>query len=275
MTFSTRYGYKNVNPQIETASDALKRRIVAAFYKQEFDSYDTTDWSGYTTGIEDMMIEMGVPYEFPKNEIVKQRNAVALQKFILESKEWYLIFDFIERYLMHSDNTTVEKMVTLFNRILEEEVSGYRILDRKVIPITNQAELGTIQEAYSTKYDSVNTHISKALALYSDRKTPDYENSIKESISAVEAMCCIITGMTGAQATLGKAIKKLKDSGVHIHPAMENAFSSLYGYTSDENGIRHGGIDFTSAPTEDAKYMLVSCSAFVNYLIEKWSKVSN
>ncbi len=28
------------------------------------------------------------------------------------------------------------------------------------------------------------------------------------------------------------------------------------------------------APAEDAKYMLVSCSAFVNYLIEKWSKAA-
>ena len=79
--------------------------------------------------------------------------------------------------------------------------------------------------------------------------------------------------MTGAQATLGKAIKKIKDSGVHIHSAMESAFSSLYGYTSDQDGIRHGGIDFKNVPAEDAKYMLVSCSAFVNYLIEKWSKV--
>jgi len=71
---------------------------------------------------------------------------------------------------------------------------------------------------------------------------------------------------------LGRTIKKLKENGVHIHTALENAFSALYGYTSDENGIRHGGIDFKNAPVEDAKYMLVSCSAFVNYLIEKWSK---
>ena len=54
---------------------------------------------------------------------------------------------------------------------------------------------------------------------------------------------------------------------------MERAFLALYGYTSDENGIRHGGIDFTSVPAGDAKYMLVSCSAFVNYLIEKWDEV--
>ena len=88
-------------------------------------------------------------------------------------------------------------------------------------------------------------------------------------------MCCIITGMTGANATLGAALKKLKDSGVIIHGALEKAFSSLYGYTSDEEGIRHGGIDFSKAPEEDARYMLVSCSAFVNYLKDKYSKSQN
>jgi len=56
---------------------------------------------------------------------------------------------------------------------------------------------------------------------------------------------------------------------------MEKAFLELYGYTSDENGICHGGIDFASVPAEDAKYMLVSSSAFVNYLIEKWGKIES
>ena len=202
------------------------------------------DWSNYTTGIEDMMIEMGVSYEFPENRIAKKRNAEALQKFILNSSEWYIIFDFIERYLSVSDEETSKKMAKEFNHILEDEVSAYRIVDNLVVPVTNGSELTTIEEAMNLPYDSVQTHISKALSLYADRKNPDYENSIKESISAVEAMCCIITGMAGAQATLGAAIKKLKDSGVHIHSAMEKAFLALYGYTSDENGIRHGGIEF-------------------------------
>ena len=72
VNFSTRYGYRDSTVQYECASDTLKRRIMAAFYKQEFDSYDTMDWTNYTTRIEDMMIEMGVPYEFPKNEIFKK-----------------------------------------------------------------------------------------------------------------------------------------------------------------------------------------------------------
>ena len=56
---------------------------------------------------------------------------------------------------------------------------------------------------------------------------------------------------------------------------MKSAFDKLYGYTSDQSGIRHGGIDFVNAPEEDARYMLVSCSAFVNYLKEKYAKVNN
>lgn len=272
--FSRRNGYNEKDIQLECASDTLKRRILARFYKQEFDYYDTMEWTNYTTGIEDMMIEMGVPYEFPQNSIMKKKNAEALEKFVMASDEWYIIFDFIERYLNVCDSKTQSLMRDEFNRILQDEVSAYRIIDKIVVPITNESELATIKEARQSKYNSVNIHLEKALALYADRQKPDYENSIKESISAVESICCIITGQSGAAATLGKTIKKLKDSGVHIHSAMESAFSSLYGYTSDETGIRHGGIDFTDAPAEDAKYMLVSCSAFVNYLIEKWGKVN-
>lgn len=271
--FSRRNGFYTKNIQLQYASDTLKRRIFATFYKQEFNLYDTLEWSKYTTGIENMMIEMGVTYEFPNNSIVKKRNAEKLEKYILNSDKWYTIYDFIERYLNMLDKNTSNKMTQAFNNILEDEVSAYRILDRKAIPVINKTELNTIEEAKNIKFESVNTHITKAISLYSDRRNPDYENSIKESISAVESLCCIITELNGSKATLGKAIKKLKDKGIHIHTAMETAFSSLYGYTSDENGIRHGGIDFTNAPSEDAKYMLITCSAFINYLIEKLSKI--
>ena len=85
-------------------------------------------------------------------------------------------------------------------------------------------------------------------------------------------MCSIITGLSGGAATLGNTLKKLKENGVNIHPALENAFKQLYGYTSESVGIRHGSIEFVNVASEEAKYMLVSCSAFVNYLTEKWIK---
>lgn len=195
--------------------------------------------------------------------------------------EWYYPYEVLEYYIEYNKSSayitpfSLKEMYDEINQILSEEKAGYRLVDGYFVPITNETELSEIQCALHSTFDSVDTHIQKALALYSNRKQPDYENSIKESISAVESMCCIITGLTGGQATLGAALKKLEDNGVEIHGAMRSAFSQLYGYTSDQNGIRHGGIDFTNAPEEDARYMLVTCSAFVNYLKDKYAKAQS
>lgn len=77
------------------------------------------------------------------------------------------------------------------------------------------------------------THLSAALSLLADRTSPDYRNSIKESISAVEAVASVISRTPNA--TLGDALKTLKHS-IEIHPALEGAFSKMYGYTSNSEG---------------------------------------
>ena len=78
------------------------------------------------------------------------------------------------------------------------------------------------------------------------------------------------------KATLGDALKKLEDNGVQIHGALKEGFKKLYGYTSDQGGIRHAEGMFESNVTfEEAKFMLVSCSAFINYLIAEYSKRGN
>lgn len=117
----------------------------------------------------------------------------------------------------------------------------------------------------NSSYEIVKKHYIKAVEkLYKDK---DYSNSIKESITSVEAMCQIING---SKETLGKALNNLK---IEIHPALKSAYSSIYGYTSDENGTRHAnGIGEKNATFSEAKYMLISCSAFVNYLKENFEK---
>ncbi len=273
--FSVRNGCSSNNlNHLKETSVILRERIWNTFYKQEYDLYDPVEYTGYTTGIEDMMIEMGVKYEFPRNKIIKDKNADSLYRYIVQCGAiWYRIYDFIEKYLGIKEEDIAKEMTLKFNHILEEEVAPYRILNGLVVPIVNESELNTLSVTINSEYTSVSKHMQKALELYSDRQKPDYENSVKESISAVEAMCSIITGEESV--TLGKTLKKLKDCGVNIHSALESAFLKLYGYTSDSGGIRHGSIEFVNVPSEDAKYMMVSCSAFVNYLIEKWIKIDN
>jgi hypothetical protein len=98
------------------------------------------------------------------------------------------------------------------------------------LPISNEEELETVNEATTSPYAPVNKHIQKAISLFKNDPA-DYANSIKESISAVEALCQII--IEDENATLGKAIKKLKEKGVIIPPVLEEAFNKLYGYTSN------------------------------------------
>lgn len=180
---------------------------------------------------------------------------------------------FYALYTRHTALSSITYLIGLSKRInlvLEKEKSGYRIVNNRIAKITDEDEIESVETSISNPYGAVSTHMKKALELYSDRENPDYENSIKESISAVESMCCVITGENRAQATLGKMLDKLGEKGVTIHSAQKEAFKKLYGFTSDAGGIRHGSIDFTNAQSEDALYMLVSCSAFINYLKAKY-----
>ena len=170
---------------------------------------------------------------------------------------------------MYGDSFPVEEhsICEEFNELFQREYVGYRFINKQISPISDDVEISTIEETLANEYDAVTSHFQKAHSLLADREHPDYENSIKESISGVEAICEIITGVRGKDATLGNMLKKLEQNGIVIHSAMKSAFQILYGYTSDANGIRHAGdIGGKASTFEEAKFMLVSCCAFVNYL---------
>lgn len=179
----------------------------------------------------------------------------------LREVQGYMYYDFNKG--IYEERSIYEEVNDYFAR----ECVGYRFVDGIIVPISDAYEVRTLEEALSNKYEPVYQHLSKANKFLADRDNPDYENSIKESISAVEAICEIITGVKGKEATLGTMLKKLEGKGVEIHPALKSAFSILYGYTSDANGIRHAGdIGGKASTFEEAKFMMVSCSAFINYL---------
>jgi hypothetical protein len=85
-------------------------------------------------------------------------------------------------------------------------------------------------------------------------------------MSAVESAARIITG--NKKAMLSDALKKLEEIKP-LHPAFKQAMDKLYGYTSDEGGIRHSLIDFAKVDEADAKFMIVACSAFVNFCVQR------
>lgn len=270
-TFSQRYGYiGDVGIQLESINDSLRNRLWNKFFSSEYRPEARYDSYATLTNVEHVMDRMGLTYDISFSSISRERNIDRLKRYLFEG-EWFQMYDFLEKYISLFDTDDQKRRCRDFNKILENECSGYRFINNLITPISNSEEIKTIEKATTTKYSSVSTHLSKALGLFSNRKKHDYENAIKESISAVEALCCVIT--QSKNATLHNAINKLETNGIKLHPALLKAIDNLYGYASDEGGIRHGSIDFAGANSEDAKFMLVSCSAFVNYLIEKWEKI--
>lgn len=193
---------------------------------------------------------------------------------VIESATFNEVLDIVE-YICNWVSSSVEQnkefMFPIINKLFEKEYVGYRFVNKRIVAISDQTEIQEIEEACRNPYEGCRVQLQKALDFLADRENKDYKNSIKESISAVESICQIIVG--DKKATLGEALKKLEDNGMSIHSALKSAFHKLYGYTSDQGGIRHAEGMFESNVTfEEAKFMLVSCSAFINYLIAEMGK---
>jgi hypothetical protein len=263
--------------QIESINDDLKNAI----------------WNSY---LNNLIGQISMPARFGNNSVIEEYISLMWSDFfklriderfvdpnqnlnVIKTRffklEWYEVYDFIEFHFTQYFLLKIQYPYIYFledlNRVLEREFAGYRLIEGKIVPISNETEVAEINEAlnlkkniFGSKSNTVQFHLSEALSKLSDKKNPDYRNSIKESISAVESLCRQLTDTT----TLGDALKSLEKKGIVFNPQLKQAFEKLYAYTnSKESGIRHALIETPNLPTfHDAKFMLVSCSAFINYL---------
>ena len=274
--FSKRYGYtklsdviirEQITPEIESAIcncyEYLQKDIVYGGYSYIYQDVKQKIWTHYLNKklvyfdeYEDIVIDY-----LESNEI-----------------EWFYKLDLIEFTLKYLDYLVINHKINqniLFSFIyninngFERLNFAYRIIDNKIVEITSAEEIAAIEESLENEKENIKVHLKKALDLYAKRPVADYCNSIKESISAVEAYCREKTG----ENTLGDALKKLEKVGVVIPNVLRTAFDKLYAYTNQPTtGIRHALMDNegTYVPkAEEALFMLVACCAFINYLSKK------
>ena len=177
------------------------------------------------------------------------------------------------KYLSSISNFAYRKIeqdfISNLNYKFERLNFAYRVIQTEIVEITSDDEIISIENALANSSNNIQLHLNKALELYSLRPVGDYRNSIKESISAVEAYCREKTN----EETLGKALNKLESLGITIPKMLKSAFEKLYAYTNQpDTGIRHALMDNDGKYTpsgEEALFMLVSCSSFLNYLNAK------
>ena len=182
---------------------------------------------------------------------------------------WNRMYDLLE-FIAQNLPEGAEEYMAFCNQMLTEECAAYRFVGMKIAEITSGEEIEAIEKGLhdTEPLSAVRAHLARALELYSERPTADYRNSIKESISAVESLACLIAGKP--KATLSEALAAIDKQGpVEMHGALRAAFDTLYGYTSDEDGVRHKMLEEGKVSRAEALYMLVACSAFVSYLVSK------
>jgi hypothetical protein len=271
LPFSQREGIKKgkIKIQKKRMSETLRKRLWNSFSTYCFPEIQSRDMSPtpaiflrekfWDQIFKDLLDDMPIDYHEYRDQ---------LKNYFLFESSWDQAYEFLEFFVRNMISHYKGRFEHSCNDVLAQEQSAYRFVNGILTSITTTIEIETIESALSSTtihpLKTVNKHLDTALNLLFDKKKPDYRNSIKESISAIEAHCKIVSNTP--KADLSIILKELEKKG--LNPVLKSAFNKLYGYTSSSNGIRHGAIKDTEVSYSLAKFMLVVCSAFVNYLID-------
>jgi hypothetical protein len=276
MSFSHRQGLKPIRQvlQLDSMDGDLRNRL----WNVLRDSFPSSE-GGYSFSYRDnaylLRFCRTLWHEYfkqPTDSIPEWPNQAIsyIRKYFFDCK-WNEAYDLIEFVVATSSSSYNSQR---FNEILASELSAYRFVAGKLVPVSSEQEKQTIERAItqtSSAYSTTSEHLQQAVTLLARKPAPNFRNSIKESISAVEAVCAVITG--DPKATLGQALKVI-DAEAPLHGALRSAFEKLYGYMSDADGIRHALMEDAKLWQEDAIFMLVACSAFISYVIAKQTRKS-
>ena len=279
MRFSERQGLRSVRTvlQIDSMDDALRNRLwnlldVLCWKSISRDQYVSLNY--YQDLTETAFVLWHDYFKEPTDTI-----PTSVGEMIAEVREryfsygWYEVYDLLEFAANYLPAESVRaRLIRSSNEVLEAELSAYRFIGGKLIRVTEKTEVDAIEKAIketASAFPGASHHLRTAIDLLARKPKSDHRNSIKESISAVESLCVSITG--DEKATLAKALKAI-DPKAELHGALREAFSKLYGYTSDADGIRHALLEEDHLEQEDAVFMLVACSAFISYVIAKHAR---
>lgn len=275
-SFSQRKGIKPLQKsmQIESLDVDLRNRLWSVIYSSIFEEYESPNPYGNRSQAAVICINIAkfvwTDYfklqadTFFEPDPNRSKSSFHPIKNLIINGPWNEALDLLEFLLKSIPESWEEEIIEDLNKVFESENASFRIIGLEITEITDPIEVESIESAIQNTRGTTHTHLAKALELLSDRKLKDFRNSIKESISAVEAASQAVAQKSGA--TLNEALREIKKSRT-IHPAFERSLISLYGYTSDSGGIRHALTEDTVHPTyADAKLLLVTSAAFVNYI---------
>ncbi|KEZ20089.1 hypothetical protein CP98_01294 [Sphingobium yanoikuyae] len=271
LTFGQSIGVEPLPSQLalREISKELAAQLFACFY---FDMGIEKEFSGFEEHLRKewrvIMNSWYIGYEhMPADQLSTEfDNNVAFVKNIIFSRNYVKIFNFIQ-FVCRSSSCPKE-IISGVTQVLIDCRAAYRLIDKTIVPIAAEAEAEAVAHAMSVAAahpaQGPRTHLRASAEKLSGG---DWGGAIRESIHAVEAAAKVVEPYA---SELGPALSRLEKRAA-INPAMKRAFGALYGFSSDEKGIRHSLVyDEKANVTEaDAMFMFGACAAFVSYLLSQ------
>ncbi|MDR2251699.1 MAG: hypothetical protein LBD98_02555, partial [Endomicrobium sp.] len=205
LNFSQRNGLQKINEvlQVNSMSDELRTALFNFCYRDYKDNSSPISYFGISREI--LYSDF---FKIPLTDIPHDcyYEKQQFKKFFFGC-EWNKIYDFFEFCFSKIYPNGIEDFTAKLNSCLEKENSGYRMLNGCVVSITDKLEIEEIKKSFNLGKDEIKKHLDKSIEFLRTRdgKEPDFRNSIKESISAVEY---VVRDITGA-STLGDGLNKL------------------------------------------------------------------
>lgn len=271
-SFSERHGFKSVRyeVQIDDFDDETRVAIWNAYYESHYALLTSNQNDLHRTLTSAAKFYWAKFLKLDLDQFSDYNVSLAYLKPVITEAQFWRSLDFIEMVVEHQLlSTMTPAFVRAINAVFEEHLVGYRLIGAQVTRLETPTEVGAVNEALEAvsgdELAGIRHSLENAIRLMSDRTSPDFANSVKESVSAVEGMVKRVTG----DGVLSTGLKKLEKQGIEVHPALLAGWDKLYGWASSEDGVRHSATVPPRVDLATARFMLVTCAAFVTYLVDQ------
>ncbi|OWS75225.1 hypothetical protein CBW22_13215 [Pantoea sp. VS1] len=285
MKFSHRHGY---DPEFvnKTFRDDAPRWVRKQYFKDILERLVCDAMSQASQNkpipVYDLINEILVMVdEEPDDYYLSHTPAIEVLRNLVMNIPWYRFYDTVETVaeriieIDDDDNFTQSRKnesfsFSAYRQRVNELFSEYNI-DWKMnesgqlelpLPPFLEEKVKSTEERLADEFRPARAHFAKAraFALGSHR---DAENSIKESISAIESIC---KTFYPEASTLGDALKIMKKDG-SVSRMLIDVIEKFYAYANAEPAVRHGSNKDSAVLEHDAELALHFSAAFIRTLI--------
>ena len=283
-TFSQRNGYaplpEAMNPEVLSAD--LRRELCNALHYLIKHLLSVRSSATFTVvGIELFRSTLGEFQGIPDHTVdVRASRVQETVDNILILEPFHRVLSFLEillRYLPKGRRFgTRPELAKQISTLLQKHGAVYRLgsIDpngpRWFHPCESEEHAKAISDAleklHRGGFEGATQHLRNAAGHIDGGR---HGNAITECIHAVESVARKIDPK--ANKTLTPALKSLRARRLLTHDALRKSFEILYGYTNDEQGLRHAMIDTDEAAVgvDESVFMFGACASFAGYLARK------